>query len=80
MENTIRITYFPVLLRSHHQTFSNDMPFVSLPLKPVLFAITEFVALLYDSTRGIANKILRKSFVLTLEKILLKTIRKISNY
>ena len=78
MENTNRITYFPVLLRSH-QTFSNDMPFVSLPLKPVLFAITEFVALLFY-TRGIANKILRKSFVLTLEKILLKAIRKISNY
>ena len=48
--STSRITHFPVVLRSHHQILSNHMPFAALPCKPVLFAITEFVALLYDST------------------------------
>ena len=42
--------------RLYHQTLSNDMPFASLPCKPVLFVITKFVALLYDFDKCNAKK------------------------
>ena len=47
--STSRITHFPVLLGSHHQTPSNHMLIASLPCKGVLLVVTKFVALLYDN-------------------------------